>query len=131
MTDAEMSFRPTNMTAVLMADGRSEATWTPAPDWGNPVGNVHGGYVAKLVDDVAGMALLSIIGTGAPTVHLQVDYLHAMPLGHVYTARGEVARTGKAIAIVDVNVYDAEELLVARGKCIFQLPSSWRDRKGA
>jgi uncharacterized protein (TIGR00369 family) len=130
-TDAEPSFRPSNMTAVLMEDGRSEATWMPAPDWGNPVGNVHGGYVAKLVDDVAGMALLSIIGTGAPTVNLSVDYLHAMPLGRSYTARGEVARAGKAIAIVDVHVYDAEELLVARGKCIFQLPSAWRERRDA
>lgn len=130
-TDAETSFRPTNMTAVLMEDGRSEVRWTPAPDWGNPVGNVHGGYVAKLVDDVAGMALLSIIGTGAPTVNLSVDYLHAMPLGRTYTARGEVARAGKAIAIVDVHVYDADELLVARGKCIFQLPSAWRERRDA
>jgi uncharacterized protein (TIGR00369 family) len=92
------------------------------------VGNVHGGFTALLVDDVAGMALMSVIGSGAPTVTLQVDYLHAMPLGRVYTARGDVVRAGKATAIVDVHVYDADELLVARGKCYFQLPSAWRER---
>ena len=129
MTQPGYTYKPANLTAITMADGRSEATWVPAAEWGNPVGNVHGGYTAVLIDDVAGMALLSIIGSGAPTVSLQVDYLHQMPMGLTYTARGEVIRAGKATAIVDVHVYDPDELLVARGKCYFQLPSAWRERK--
>jgi uncharacterized protein (TIGR00369 family) len=128
VTHAQYTYKPANLTPVTMADGRSEATWMPAAEWGNPVGNVHGGYVAVLIDDVAGMALLSLIGSGAPTVSLQVDYLNAMPMGRTYTARGEVIRAGKVTAIVDVHVYDPDELLVARGKCYFQLPSSWRER---
>ncbi len=128
MTDDDSTYRPANLTAVVMADGRSEATWAPSMEWGNPVGNVHGGYTAMLVDNVAGMALMSVIGSGAPTVSLQVDYLNPMPLGRTYTARGEVIRAGKATAIVDVHVYDTDDLLVARGKCYFQLPSAWRER---
>jgi uncharacterized protein (TIGR00369 family) len=131
VTASEYTYKPANLTAVVMADGRSEATWTPSREWGNPVGNVHGGYIAVLIDDVAGMALLSLIGSGAPTVSLQVDYINAMPMGRTYTARGEVLRAGKATALVDVHVYDADEMLVARGKCIFQLPSSWRERKNS
>jgi uncharacterized protein (TIGR00369 family) len=131
VTDAEYTYRPRNITTVAMADGHSEVTWTPSPDWANPVGNVHGGYIALLVDDVAGMALLSIIGSGAPTVNLQVDYLHPMPMDTTYTAHGDVVRAGKATAIVDVHVYDPDELLVARGKCLFQLPSAWREKRGA
>ena len=127
MTDAQYTYKPANLTVVAMADGHSEATWAPAAEWGNPVGNVHGGYIAVLVDDVAGMALMSLIGSGAPTVSLQVDYLNAMPLDLTYTARGDVVRAGKATAIVDVHVFDPDELLVARGKCFFQLPSSWRE----
>ena len=128
VTHAEYTYKPANLTPITMADGRSEATWVPSAEWGNPVGNVHGGYTAVLIDDVAGMALLSLIGSGAPTVSLQVDYLNAMPMGRTYTARGEVIRAGKVTAIVDVHVYDPDELLVARGKCYFQLPSSWRER---
>ena len=131
MTAEHSTYRPANLTAVMMDDGRSEATWAPSAEWGNPVGNVHGGYIAVLVDDVAGMALLSLIGSGAPTVSLQIDYLNQMPLGRTYTARGEVIRAGKATAIVDVHVYDPDELLVARGTCFFQLPSSWRERRNA
>ena len=129
MTDSEHAYRPANLTVLSMADGRSEATWTPRRDWANPVGNVHGGYIALLVDDVAGMALMSLIGTGAPTVSLKVDYLHAMPMDRTYTARGEIVRAGKATAIVDVHVYDPDERLAARGTCYFQLPSSWRERE--
>ena len=129
MTEAQHPYRPAHLSNATMADGKSEVTWTPSSDWGNPVGNVHGGYIALLVDDVAGMALLSVIGTGAPTVTLTVDYLNAMPLGRSYTARGDVVRAGKATAIVDVHVYDDDDVLMARGKCYFQLPSSWRDRE--
>ena len=85
MTQPGYTYKPANLTAISMADGRSEATWVPAAEWGNPVGNVHGGYTAVLIDDVAGMALLSIIGSGAPTVSLQVDYLNPMPMGRTYT----------------------------------------------
>ena len=128
MTDPEFSYRPAHMTSILMEDGRSEAEWTPTGAWANPMGNVHGGYLGVLVDDVAGMALLSMIGMSAATVNLQVDFLEAMPLGLTYRARGEVVRAGKATAIVDVHVYNPDDLLVARGKCYFQLPSAWRDR---
>jgi acyl-coenzyme A thioesterase PaaI-like protein len=58
-----------------------------------------------------------------------VDYLHMMPLGITYTARGDVVRAGKATAIVDVDVFDPDDVLVARGKAYFQLPSSWREKK--
>ena len=126
--DASHPYRPRYMSNTTMADGHSEVTWTPPDDWGNPVGNVHGGYVGVLVDDVAGMAIYSLVGGSAPTVTLQVDYLHQMPVGLTYRAIGEVVRAGKATAIVDVHVYDPDDLLVARGRCFFQLPSAWRDR---
>ena len=29
------------------------------------------------------------------------------------------------------HVYDPDDLLVARGKCFFQLPSAWRNREDA
>jgi uncharacterized protein (TIGR00369 family) len=129
VTDTEYTYKPAHLSAIRMADGHSEAAWTPSRAWGNPVGNVHGGYVGVLVDDVAGMAVVSLVGGSAPTVSLQIDYLNPMPVGHTYTARGEVVRAGKAVAIVDVHVYDPDDVLVARGKCLFQLPSSWRDRR--
>ena len=129
MPEPNHTYQPEDMDSVFMEGGRSEVRWTPSGKWGNPVGNVHGGYVGVLVDDVAGMAIYSLVGGSAPTVSIQIDYLHMMPLGVTYTARGEVVRAGKATAIVDVDVFDPGDVLVARGKAYFQLPSSWRDDK--
>jgi len=129
MSEPQYTYVPADMTGMRMEGGHSEARWTPAVKWANPVGNVHGGYLGVLIDDVAGMAIVSLVGGSAPTVSLQVDYLHQMPIGKTYRAVGEVVRAGKATAIVDVHVYDPDDQLVARGKCFFQLPSAWRERK--
>ena len=129
MADPTSTYEPEDSEFAFMEGGRAEARWTPSAKWGNPVGNVHGGYVGVIVDDVAGAALYSLVGASSPTVSLQIDYLHMMPLGVTYTVRGAVVRAGKATAIVDVDVFDPDDALVARGTAYFQLPSSWREQK--
>ena len=124
-------YRPRHMSNTTMGDGRSEVDVDADPhDWGNPVGNVHGGSARCSSTTPRGWRCLSVIGTGAPTVSLQVDYLHGCRSGVSTSPDGEVVHVGKATAIVDVHVYDADDVMVARGKCYFQLPSSWRDRNG-
>jgi uncharacterized protein (TIGR00369 family) len=110
-------------TFVSMHDGRAEVSWVPTPDMANPVGNVHGGLVATIVDEVTGMAVISMLEAGsAPTVSLHVDYLHAVPIGPTYTVVGEVVRIGRAVAVADARISDAEGKVLARGTCIYQVP---------
>ena len=106
-----------------MQDGQAEMSWTPTPDMANPVGNVHGGVIATIIDEVTGAAVMSAIEAGsAPTVSMNVDYLHALPIGGNYTAIGEVVRMGRALAIVDARILSEEGKVLARGTCIFQIP---------
>ncbi len=111
-------------TFVSMGDGRSEVSWTPGPDMANPVGNVHGGLVATIVDEVAAMAVISAIDrkSSVPTVSLHVDFLHGIAIGATYRALGEVVRVGRAVAVADARIVDADDRVLARGTCIFQLP---------
>jgi uncharacterized protein (TIGR00369 family) len=111
-------------TFVSMGDGRSEVSWTPGPDMANPVGNVHGGLVATMIDEVAAMAVISAIDRRAsvPTVSLHVDFLHGIAIGATYRALGEVVRVGRAVAVADARIVDADDRVLARGTCIFQLP---------
>ena len=107
----------------LMEDGRSEASWTPTPDMANPFGSVHGGIIATLIDEVTGAAVISSIEAGsAPTVSLNVEYLHAIPIGGNYTAVGEIVRIGRAMAIADARILNEEGKVLARGTCICQIP---------
>jgi uncharacterized protein (TIGR00369 family) len=114
---------PGRWKTVLMRDGQAEMTWTPTPDMANPFGSVHGGIIATVVDEVTGAAVTSSIeAASAPTVSLNVEYLHAIPIEGTYTVLGEVVRMGRAMAIVDARIIDEEGKLLARGTCIYQIP---------
>ena len=89
----------------------------------NPFGNVHGGVIATVIDEVTGAALMSTIEAGsAPTVSMSVGFLHGIPIGGTYTAVGEVVRKGRAMAIVDARILGADGEVLARGICIYQIP---------
>ena len=114
---------PGRWKTVLMQDGQAEMSWTPTPDMANPFGSVHGGIIATIIDEVTGAAVMSSIEAGsAPTVSMNVDYLHAIPIGGTYTAVGEIVRMGRAMAIADARILNEEGKMLARGTCIFQIP---------
>jgi uncharacterized protein (TIGR00369 family) len=116
---------PGRWKIAVMQDGRAEASWTPSPDMANPFGSVHGGIIATLIDEVTGAAVISSIESrSAPTVSLNVEYLHAIPIGGTFTAVGEVVRMGRALAIADARILDDEGKVLARGTCICQIPRS-------
>ena len=123
MSSAPYASSPGRWTFVSQHDGHAEATWTPTPDMANPFGNVHGGVIATVIDEVTGAAVMSSIEAGsAPTVSLNIDYLHAVPIGGTYTAVGEVVRMGRAMAIADARIVSEEGKVLARGTCIYQIP---------
>jgi uncharacterized protein (TIGR00369 family) len=107
------------------AEGHAEMSWTPTPDMANPFGSVHGGIIATAVDESCGAALMPLIeAPSAPTVSLNVEYLHAVQIGGTYTVVSEIVRRGRAIAIVDARVMNEEGTVLARGTCLFQIPRS-------
>ena len=60
-------------------DGHAEMSWSPTPDMANPFGSVHDGIIATVIDEACGAALMPLIeAPSAPTVSLNVEYLHAL-----------------------------------------------------
>jgi uncharacterized protein (TIGR00369 family) len=89
----------------------------------NPFGSVHGGIIATVIDEVTGAAVISSIEAGsAPTVSMNVEFLHAIPIGGTYTAVGEIVRIGRAMAIADARILNEDGKVLARGTCICQIP---------
>ena len=104
-------------------DGKAEMSWTPTPDMANPFGSVHGGIIATVIDESTGAALMPSIETpSAPTVSLNVEYLHPVPIGGTYTVHSEIVRIGRAMAIVDARIVNEEDKVLARGTAFFQIP---------
>jgi uncharacterized protein (TIGR00369 family) len=114
---------PGRWKIAVMQDGKAEASWTPTPDMANPFGSVHGGIIATVIDELTGAAIISSIeAESAPTVSMNVEYLHAIPIGGTYTAVGEIVRVGRAMAIADARISNENGKVLARGTCICQIP---------
>ena len=75
----------------------------------------HGGPIASFIDTVGDFAIGMMVGGGVPTINLRIDYLKPA-VGDALTATARVRRTGKMIAVVDIDVMDEKGSLVAIGR---------------
>ena len=75
----------------------------------------HGGPIAAFIDIVGDFAIGMLVGGGVPTMNFRTDYLRPA-IGEALTAIARVRRAGKTAAIVDIEVVDAEQRLVALGR---------------
>ncbi|MFY0611106.1 MAG: PaaI family thioesterase [Hyphomicrobiaceae bacterium] len=75
----------------------------------------HGGVLAALIDTVGDFALGMLLGGGIPTMNLRVDYLKPA-IGDSVTAIAKVRRRGRSSAVIDIDVFDEKNALVAIGR---------------
>ena len=75
----------------------------------------HGGPIASLIDVTGDFAIGMMIGGGVPTINLRIDYLKPA-VGDALTATARVRRSGKTVAVVDIDVTDDKGSLVALGR---------------
>ena len=96
--------------------GRVVFAGTPGLEHYNPLGVVHGGYAATLLDSAAACAVHSTLpaGTGYTTLELKVSFTRAMTVdsGQV-TAEGRVLHGGRRAAFAESHLRDAAGRLLA------------------
>jgi uncharacterized protein (TIGR00369 family) len=78
-------------------------------------GQFHGGAIASLIDIAGDFALILGVGDAVPTINYRVDYLRPAT-GREIRARAVVRRAGRTVAVVDIEVHDAEQRLIAIGR---------------
>lgn len=97
---------------------RGYAVFAGTPDRSvyNPLGAVHGGYAATLLDSACGIAVHSKLGPGRghTTLELKVCYLRALndKSGQV-RAVGRVTSMGRRAAFAEATLHDASGRLCA------------------
>jgi uncharacterized protein (TIGR00369 family) len=98
--------------------GRVVFDYTPVFDHYNPLGTVHGGIAATLLDSVMGCCIHTTLGagTGYTTVEIKVNYVRAMTdrTGPV-KAEGKVINVGSRIATAEGRLRDGAGRLLAHG----------------
>jgi uncharacterized protein (TIGR00369 family) len=104
--------------------GTVEVAFHPGPTFLNPLGTVQGGFVAAMLDDTMGPALVSkTSGACMPaTINLNVSFLRTVKPGRVI-GRGRVVSQGKTIAFLEGELFDEEGNLLARATCSARIVS--------
>ena len=75
----------------------------------------HGGPIAALIDIAGDFALIAKLGRGIPTINLRIDYLRpAINTG--LTARARTLRAGNSVGVVDIEIRDDDDRVVAVGR---------------
>lgn len=82
---------------------------------GPGTGQFHGGPIASLIDTAGDFAVILATQASVPTVNFRVDYLRPS-FGGFLLARATARRTGRTIAVADVDVFDDQERLTAIGR---------------
>src|SRR5437868_14596604 len=122
------------MNITEVDEGRVVFAAEPAEYHYNPLGTVHGGVMATLLDSALGCAVQSMLpaGIGYTTVELKVNYLRPITVktGTVY-CEGKIIYVGGRIATAEGRLTDAEGKLYAHGTttCIILRPSSARETR--
>ena len=117
------------MRMAEVSEGRAVFTFEPAEYHYNPLGTVHGGVTATILDSALGCAIQSMLPaeTGYTTVELKVNYLRPLTVktGTVY-CEGKIIHVGGRIATAEGRLTDAAGKLYAHATttCIIFRPSS-------
>lgn len=101
---------------VSVAEGDVVMTAQPDESHYNPIGSVHGGFFATVLDSVCGCAVHSTLpaGVGYTSLEIKVNFLRPITAGTgAVTAHGWVTRRGKGVAFAEADIRDSDGRVLA------------------
>jgi uncharacterized protein (TIGR00369 family) len=94
----------------------------------NPIGSVHGGYAATLLDSAMGLAVHSALpaGTGFTTLEFKVSFIRGMTKDSgVVRTEGRTLNVGRRAATAEARMTDSNGRLLAHATTtclVFEIP---------
>jgi uncharacterized protein (TIGR00369 family) len=105
---------------VEVSEGRAVFEGRPGDYLSNPLGTVHGGYYAGILDSAMGCAVHSLLSAGQyfTTLEFKLNMVRPLPTdGSAIRAIGEVIHPGRKIATSEARLVDANDKLYAHATC--------------
>ncbi len=89
----------------------------------NPVGGVHGGFAATVMDSVTASAVHTMLeaGVGYATVDLNVKMLRSVPKNVKLLAKGEIINISKSIGVSEGTLKDEKGKLYAHSTATYMI----------
>lgn len=119
--DASASISPLmrwlNPTLLKVEEGELEFSYVIREEMTNPMGILHGGTTAAIIDDAVGAAVWSL---GKPqlytTVNLAVDYFASAKVGETIIAKTGITKNGNQIINTACELWNADRSrMIAKG----------------
>ncbi len=120
--------RTLDFTLVEISEGRAVFQGTPGPAHMNPMGTIHGGWYATLLDSALGCAVHTMMpaGRGYTTAQLGVNVVRAIgPKVKRVRAEGQVVHCGRQLATAEGRIVGPDGTLYAHASTtclVFDMP---------
>lgn len=85
----------------------------------NPMGGVHGGFSATVLDSVTGCAVHTMLdaGVGFGTIDLQVKMVRPVPLNEEVVAEGRILNISRNLGVSEGSIKTKAGKLLAHATC--------------
>lgn len=106
------------LEVVSIEEGEVSFSVPTRAEFANPLGQLHGGICATLLDSVMGCAIHSTLeaGVGYGTLELKANYIRTVPVdGARLVGTGRTIHVGRQVATAEGSVLDERGRLVAHG----------------
>ena len=112
---------------VTVDDGDVVMTAVPDESHYNPIGSIHGGFFATVLDSACGCAVHSTLpaGVGYTSLEIKVSFLRPITADTgMVTAHGWVTRRGRSAVFAEADIRDSEGkvLATATSTCLVITP---------
>lgn len=117
-TDSPSPFmRWLNPVVVSAEEGKIEFRYTVRPEWLNPMGNLHGGVTAAIMDDIIGATMFSLNEKSfITTINNVIDYFSTATVNDDIIAETKIIKRGRQFVNAQCEIWNADKTrLIARG----------------
>lgn len=98
--------------------GHTEMHIMVRSDMANPLGLLHGGVQAMILDEIMGMTVAALDKeTASVSINLSVDFIGKAKVGDTIVAKAQVVRNGRQIVQMEGFLSDINGNLIAKGTC--------------
>ena len=105
-----------NFVLVEVEEGRAVFRGLPGAQHLNPLGGVHGGWAATLMDSALGCCVHTLLerGEAFSTAEMKINYTRPItPQTGIVTCEGKVVHKGRTMAVSEARLVDGQGKLLA------------------